>query len=137
MAILLPYINFVQNNQQKKKYFKYSIGKKAKKTKGSKIEFLLSADDVPKEWGAFIKSNSDGWLTIEVTTPPKCPVGKWQMKIDVVKKKNPKDKPTKYRYEHKDPIYILFNPWCKGIVNGYICTILTQRDREINWFSFV
>ncbi|XP_053404043.1 hemocyte protein-glutamine gamma-glutamyltransferase-like isoform X2 [Mercenaria mercenaria] len=92
----------------------FEFGKKPSEAKGSKVEFILSAKDVPKEWGAYIKpkAGSKEELTVVVTIPPTCAVGKWSLKIDVVKTKD-KGKTAVFRYTHKDPIYILFNPWCK------------------------
>ncbi|XP_060601328.1 annulin-like [Ruditapes philippinarum] len=105
----------------------FEFGKRPSTPKGSYVEFILSAKDVPKEWGAYIKSDSNGWLTVVVTTPPTCAVGKWTMKIDVVKKKD--NKSVVFRYVHKDPIYILFNPWCKD--DGVFMENKVDRDEYI------
>ncbi|KAH3768656.1 hemocyte protein-glutamine gamma-glutamyltransferase-like [Dreissena polymorpha] len=91
--------------------FVFQFGSRPLPTKGTHVEFILSADDVKGEWGGWISGEADNALTVEITTPPTAFVGKWSMKIDVVKRSDTSI--NVYRYEHKDPIYILFNPWCK------------------------
>ncbi|XP_059154439.1 hemocyte protein-glutamine gamma-glutamyltransferase-like [Physella acuta] len=80
-------------------------------SKGTNIHLTLSDEDRPKEWGAKIVSQQGNQVTIEVYTPPTCYIGQWNLKIDVVKKLD--TNVNVYRYQHADPIYILFNPWCK------------------------
>ncbi|XP_055892689.1 hemocyte protein-glutamine gamma-glutamyltransferase-like isoform X1 [Biomphalaria glabrata] len=89
----------------------FDIGENPLVSKGTNVEFILSDEDRPKEWGAKIVSQKGKVLTLEIFTPPSCLVGKWKLKLDVVKKEN--NTVSIYRYEHKDVIYILFNPWCK------------------------
>ncbi|KAH3768652.1 hypothetical protein DPMN_169872 [Dreissena polymorpha] len=91
--------------------FVFQFGSRPLPTKGTHVEFILSADDVKGEWGGWISGEADNALTVEITTPPTAFVGKWSMKIDVVKRSDTSI--NVYRYEHKDPIYILFNPWFK------------------------
>ena len=81
-------------------------------SRGSHVEFVLSAQDDPQEWGALILSQTENSLKLKVMTPPTCPVGRWKLKIDVVKKEDTGT--TVYRYNYVGRIYILFNPWCKG-----------------------
>ncbi|GFS07385.1 hemocyte protein-glutamine gamma-glutamyltransferase-like, partial [Elysia marginata] len=89
----------------------FEVGDKPNPTKGTLVEFVLSDKDKPKEWGAKIVSKNGSNLRISVFTPPTVYVGKWEFSLEVVKK----DQATVdvYTYEHDDPIYILFNPWCK------------------------
>lgn len=88
------------------------LGKSPLPTKGTHVEFILSAEDKANEWGGYIKSQSGNALHLVITTPASIAVGKWSLKIDVVKREDTSVKV--FRYEHKDPIYMLFNPWCKG-----------------------
>lgn len=78
------------------------------------MEFILSAKDEPKEWGALIQSQKDKTLTLKMMTPPTCPVGQWKLQIDMVKKVDKKT--AEFKYWQPGHIYILFNPWCKGTV---------------------
>ncbi|XP_059179199.1 hemocyte protein-glutamine gamma-glutamyltransferase-like [Physella acuta] len=89
----------------------FEAGDTPLESKGTSVQFILSDEDRPKEWGAKIVSQQGNQLTIEVYTPPTCYIGKWNLKIDVVKKLD--TNVNVYRYQHADPIYILFNPWCK------------------------
>ncbi|XP_046369672.2 annulin-like isoform X1 [Haliotis rufescens] len=88
----------------------FQAGEKPAPSKGTHVELILSDKDEPKQWGAKIKRQSDKVLTVTVFTPPTCYVAKWNFKLDVLKKKD--DKKLIFRYNHKDQIYILFNPWC-------------------------
>ena len=71
----------------------------------------------PDEWAAKIteqKGYTVGWdiVTVSVYPPATCGVGKWNLGIEhVMKKDNGRDRV--FRYEHDDPVYILFNPWCE------------------------
>ncbi|XP_045200578.2 annulin-like [Mercenaria mercenaria] len=91
--------------------FIFEFGKKPLPSKQTRQELMLSDEDLPGKWGAVIKSKVGNWLNIAVFTPPDCAVAKWSLKIDVVKRKD--NKVTVHRYQHSDPLYILFNPWCK------------------------
>ncbi|CAG5134108.1 unnamed protein product [Candidula unifasciata] len=89
----------------------FEAGNKPLASKRTYVEFILSDEDIPNNWGAKIVSRQGNTLTIDVFTPSTCFVAKWAFKIDVVKKEN--TDVSVYRYNHKNPIYILFNPWCK------------------------
>ncbi|KAK6174756.1 hypothetical protein SNE40_017973 [Patella caerulea] len=80
-------------------------------SKQTHVEFVLSDVDLPKQWGAKVVRQDRSTLRVSIFTPPTCYVAKWKFKIDVVKKAD--QKTAIYRYNHRDPIYILFNPWCK------------------------
>ncbi|XP_050397106.1 annulin [Patella vulgata] len=89
----------------------FQAGKEPLPSKQTHIEFVLSDVDLPKQWGAKVAEQDRNTLRVTIFTPPNCYVAKWAFKIDVVKKA---DQSTAiYRYTHKEPIYILFNPWCK------------------------
>lgn len=89
------------------------IGKKPLQHKATHVEVALSKDDVSAcHWGATILTEKENNVTVRVVTPPTLYVGKWTFRVDVIKKYL--DKNIVYRYKHPEPIYILFNPWCKG-----------------------
>ncbi|XP_053404049.1 annulin-like isoform X2 [Mercenaria mercenaria] len=88
------------------------FGANPRPSKGSRVDLKPSEKELqPNEWGAFIKSKDGNRLNVVILTPPNCPAAKWVLKIDVVKQKD--SEKTLYRYVHTDPLYILFNPWCK------------------------
>ncbi|XP_012938089.1 hemocyte protein-glutamine gamma-glutamyltransferase [Aplysia californica] len=89
----------------------FEAGDNPSPAKGTDVQFILSDVDKPREWGAKILRQQDNMLTVTVFVPPTCYVGKWDLKLDVVKKDN--NDVAVYRYEHEDPIYIIFNPWCR------------------------
>ncbi|CAG5134109.1 unnamed protein product [Candidula unifasciata] len=83
-------------------------------SKRTYVEFILSDEDIPNNWGGKIESRQGNTITMDIFTPSNCFVAKWTFKIDVVKKED--RRLNVYRYNHKNPIYILFNPWCKDDV---------------------
>ncbi|XP_059167836.1 annulin-like [Physella acuta] len=87
------------------------VGETPMESKDTRVKIILSHEDKPKEWGAKIASQKGTTLNIDLFTPPDSIVGKWTLKIDVVKKVN--TSVHVFSYQHKDPFYILFNPWCK------------------------
>ncbi|KAL5022286.1 hypothetical protein ScPMuIL_001441 [Solemya velum] len=89
----------------------FEIGDFPLPSKDTHIEFILSDRDVRGQWGAYITEAAGNSLTISINTPPTCFVGKWNFRLDVVKKAQTGR--TVFRYKHDQPIYILFNPWCK------------------------
>ncbi|XP_045193134.2 protein-glutamine gamma-glutamyltransferase K-like isoform X1 [Mercenaria mercenaria] len=89
----------------------FQFGNYPKPSRGTHAEFILSDRDVPKEWGAYIKTKEGNSLSLVMNTPPTCAVGKWSLKIDVVKRSE--NNVEVFRYKHPSDIYILFNPWCR------------------------
>ncbi|XP_064598834.1 uncharacterized protein LOC135465525 [Liolophura sinensis] len=90
----------------------FEIGDSPLPSKGTLVELVLSDRDLPKQWGAKIKHVQGELLNVTIIVPPTCYVGKWKLKIDVIKRK-PDERMKIYRYQHKNPFYIIFNPWCK------------------------
>lgn len=90
----------------------FGVGDDPKESKGTQVVFILSAKDEKNKWGAAISQQAGETLAVAVFTPPDCIVGKWNLSVDVVKQKD--EKTTIFRYKHNNPIYILFNPWCKA-----------------------
>ena len=80
-------------------------------TKGTQVIINLSEKGTEQKWEAKLSSQDDNTLTIRVTPPPKCFIGKWKMEIRSISKK---PETIQRRYRHKSTIYILFNPWNKG-----------------------
>ncbi|WAR12579.1 TGMH-like protein [Mya arenaria] len=102
----------------------FEYGKCPIASKATRVELILSDKDVKNEWGAWIESSKDALTSLRIMTPPKLAIGKWTLKIDVIKRED--SNKTTYRYVHKDPIYILFNPWCKGDVLDCALSLLDQ-----------
>lgn len=60
-------------------------------------------------WTALVQSSRDNVIDVEITPPANVIVGDWIMDIDT--KNRSENDNTGFRYTHRDPVYILFNPW--------------------------
>ncbi|RUS70598.1 hypothetical protein EGW08_021644, partial [Elysia chlorotica] len=89
----------------------FQAGSNPMTVNGTYVEFILSDEDLPKQWGAKILSQEGSTVSISVFTPPTLYVGKWELSVDTVKKVN--TSVDVYKYRHNQPIYIIFNPWCE------------------------
>ncbi|WAR12501.1 TGMH-like protein, partial [Mya arenaria] len=74
----------------------FEYGKSPVASKGTRVELILSDKDVTNEWGAWIESSKDALTSLRIMTPPKLVIGKWKLKIDVIKREDTKQ--TTYRY---------------------------------------
>ncbi|GFO37575.1 hemocyte protein-glutamine gamma-glutamyltransferase-like [Plakobranchus ocellatus] len=90
----------------------FEAGENPNSINGTYVEFMLSDRDFPRQWGAKILSDQGTYLIVSVMTPPTLYVGKWDFSVDVVEKDDSSGVDV-YKYEHDDPIYVIFNPWCK------------------------
>ncbi|XP_033749220.1 uncharacterized protein LOC117333912 [Pecten maximus] len=106
-------LNFDQpyDQQQHELELIFETGTYPVATKGTRVEMFLSAADQHCEWRARLLEQKDLALTLEVITPPSCIIGRWHFKIKTFKKTNMR--PSNKIYSHPQPVYILFNPWCK------------------------
>lgn len=95
------------------------LGKSPNPVDGTYVEIVVSDADEPKQWGAKIRDKTANYLTVTIFTPPTLYVGKWGFQVDILKSVD--GERTTFRYNSSQPIYILFNPWCKGtpITNVY------------------
>ncbi|XP_033754204.1 hemocyte protein-glutamine gamma-glutamyltransferase-like isoform X2 [Pecten maximus] len=92
----------------------FAIGKLPSSTNGTKVEIILSKEDLPGKWGAAIKEKKGNTVNLNIFTPPNCYVGKWSFQVRAFSKSTNRDKPGVCKvYSHSQLIYILFNPWCK------------------------
>jgi len=90
----------------------FTVGSKPIESKGTMVTLLLSDVDKPLEWGAQTLKSDGQTLNIRIFTPPNAFVAKWNFAFDTILKKGTAEK--KFRYTHPQPIYILFNAWCKN-----------------------
>ena len=81
--------------------------------KGTRVSLILSDKDEDKEWGAWILKNDKKKLSVRINTPPTCYVGIWKFQVETIQKSD--QKKIVFEYTHDQDIYILFNPWCKGL----------------------
>ena len=91
----------------------FILGENPTPPKGTRVALILSDEDKEKEWGAWILNNDAKTLSVRINTPPTCYVGIWKLQIETIKKADNKN--IIFEYIHDQDIYILFNPWCKGV----------------------
>lgn len=58
-------------------------------------------------WSACVTSSTDKEITLSVTTSPEAIVGEWRVEADI------KSSGQTHSYPCSEPIYLLFNTWCK------------------------
>ncbi|XP_064466745.1 annulin-like isoform X2 [Ornithodoros turicata] len=75
------------------------------------LDPLDSNETFQSPWRAAVRSASEIALVVEITPPADVIVGEWTMDIDT--KLRSENDNIGYRYTHKNPIYLLFNPWCR------------------------
>ena len=105
-------------------------GEKRMESKKTKVTVKVSKEERLRHWCAVISDEKDNVLSITVHTPPDCIIGKWNIRLDSrIKKKvleeteeNPEMRINAYKFAQ--PVYILFNAWCRGVLN--ILKILNQ-----------
>lgn len=106
------------------------LGQGAAVSRGSQITISVNKGIKPHNWSAGFTKIEDTHVTVQVLTPNDCIIGKCSLIVDTKKlDPNAEDKqcqsngdhttPAKHtivlRYHHNEPIYILFNPWLKGL----------------------
>lgn len=93
-----------------------SFGKNANELRGTKAVRTISNEnndkDYSEDWSVRLISTQAENVTVELSSPSDSPVGVWKLEIDTVLKRNGERKT--YRLD-KD-IYLLFNPWVKGML---------------------
>ena len=103
-------------------YFTLRTGERPR----DKDKTLITVTEIlPKDFSRF-KANGDKWgfqmlagddpkdIVVQVYIPPDALPAKYELLIET-------DEGT--AYEQEEPIYVLFNPWCKGIIikNKFSC----------------
>ncbi|XP_021352800.1 uncharacterized protein LOC110449942 [Mizuhopecten yessoensis] len=92
----------------------FATGKSPSIINGTKVEIILSKEDLPGKWGAAIKEKKGNTVKLKIFTPPTCYVGKWCFQVRAFSKSPKPDQTSVCKvYAHSQLIYMLFNPWCK------------------------
>ncbi|GLG96849.1 Annulin [Gryllus bimaculatus] len=96
------------------------------------VPLLDKGEESGGTWSAALLANTEDVIQVQITTAADTIVGKWKMDID-----------TKLRndgavsYSHKDPIYVLFNPWSQKdqvfLDNADACDEYVLADTGLLW----
>lgn len=72
------------------------------------VPLLAKGAESGTAWNAVLESSNENVIGVKITPAADAIVGQWKMDIDTKLKND-----GAVSYSHKDPIYILFNPWCR------------------------
>lgn len=70
----------------------------------------ISAQIKPEKWGMVLESQTDNDLHLKINIPASCIIGKWKLFLETKEAGQ-----AQWLRRDAEPIFILFNPWCKGI----------------------
>jgi len=92
-----------------------NAGKAPKETDGTKIVLPLYGKPRSKTWSVEVKDQDGKQVTFKVKSSPKCCVGRWNVRVNSLNRND--QEPALKEWNYPKPIYMLFNPWCKGTDN--------------------
>ncbi|KAJ4442291.1 hypothetical protein ANN_12159, partial [Periplaneta americana] len=72
------------------------------------VPLLAKGAESGTAWNAVLESSNENVIRVKITPAADAIVGQWKMDIDTKLKND-----GAVSYSHKDPFYILFNPWCR------------------------
>lgn len=64
------------------------------------------------EWTAKLINNNGSTIAVEILISSQAIIGTWSLDVDTKLKDSP-DASQVIRFAYPDPIYVIFNPWCK------------------------
>lgn len=92
------------------------IGPKPRESKRTLVYLDFDGLNQRDGWASEIKEIDGNFVSLTIKPAPDCIIGIWDVEVHSSLKKessSTNDKKEINRYLHKQPIYILFNPWCK------------------------
>ena len=94
-------------------------GKGSSVPQGTKIIMELKEDShidmsSTKQWGMQAQMSQGNLTVLEILPSSTTAVGAYRILVETFMKSNPQ---AVRRYLVKDPVYILFNPWCSGTLD--------------------
>nr|CAD7601167.1 unnamed protein product [Timema genevievae] len=72
------------------------------------VPLLANGAESGGAWNAVLENSTENIITVHVTPAADSIIGQWNIEIDTKLKND-----GAFSYSHKDPIYILYNPWCR------------------------
>lgn len=89
--------------------FIFQIGDNPMPSQKTEVKFGFVDKWYPEEWGAKMVSRQDNFITLYIHPGCDCLVGVWDFMLETMAFGK-----GSYCFDQFEPIYILFNPWCKG-----------------------
>ena len=84
-------------------------GKRPLPGSGTLVTFTVSPTaETDRGWTTSLQKMDNNEIEVSITPPAHCIVGEWMLSISPITRGR-----AQSSYRHRDPIYILFNPWCK------------------------
>ncbi|XP_067007547.1 annulin [Anabrus simplex] len=72
------------------------------------VPLLAKGAESGGAWNAVLDSSNEDVIQVQITPAADSIIGQWKMDIDTKLKNN-----GAVSYSHKEPFYILYNPWCR------------------------
>ena len=94
-------------------------GKRPQESKGSLVRVAIHDNLTPTKWGMQVKAASGNTVRLSIMSPANAITGQYEVFIET-KYKDSSGEILTSRYQHKEPVYILFNAWCAG---NYTCCV--------------
>ena len=70
-------------------------------------------------WSAGLKVTEVKQVEVEVLTSSDSIIGKWRLTVKTSCTTADRETKMILKYQHKEPVYLLFNPWCKGKITKF------------------
>lgn len=90
--------------------FMFLIGEDPLPSQKSDIRFGLTDKWYPEEWGAKLMTQKGNRITVYIHPGCDAVIGEYDFLLEI----DTKGSKGNYVYDHPDPVYLLFNPWCKS-----------------------
>ena len=117
-----------------KENFVLSTGSRPQQSKKSLIRVAVAEELTTSQWGMKIIDSSEKNMELSVMSPVDAIVGGYTLFVETKTKVEGSNKKLNFRMEYPDPVYMLFNAWCKGTMCTCVnCYIYNQAS----WNFFV
>ncbi|KAK3603921.1 hypothetical protein CHS0354_042932 [Potamilus streckersoni] len=94
--------------------FIFQTGENPKPGNNTSEVFEISGRETQHGWRAELYSHDGNDTTIWIQIPPTCIVSDWWFSVETsLADAQSGSRINSFVYDHPDPIYVLFNPWCK------------------------
>uniref|UniRef100_UPI00358E806C protein-glutamine gamma-glutamyltransferase K-like n=1 Tax=Myxine glutinosa TaxID=7769 RepID=UPI00358E806C len=112
-------------------YLRLTTGKRPHVNKGTDMRLELSSSLQPRSWGVCVKESNGRDLTLTLSSPPDCVVGRYELAVGGPGNVQETGNPPATAH-----LYILFNPWCKDD-QVYMDGEQEKKEYVLNELGFV